>query len=87
MINATGVILHTNLGRAPLPSTARDAVARAAAGYSNLELDLGSGERGSRHEHVARLLCELTGAQDAIVVNNGAGAVLLAAAALAGRGR
>ena len=84
VINATGVILHTNLGRAPLASTAQDAVARVAAGYSNLELDLGSGERGSRHDHVARLLCELTGAQDAIVVNNGAGAVLLAAAALAG---
>jgi L-seryl-tRNA(Ser) seleniumtransferase len=84
VINATGVIVHTNLGRAPLPAAARDAVAAAAHGYSNLELDLGSGERGSRHSHVAGLLCELTGAQDAIVVNNGAGAVLLAAAALAG---
>ncbi len=87
VLNATGVILHTNLGRAPLPSVAREAVARAAEGYSNLELDLDSGERGSRHAHVERLLCELTGAQDAIVVNNGAGAVLLAAAALAGPGR
>ena len=76
--------MHTNLGRAPLPATAQDAVARVAAGYSNLELDLDTGERGSRHDHVAGLLCELTGAQDAIVVNNGAGAVLLAAAALAG---
>jgi L-seryl-tRNA(Ser) seleniumtransferase len=84
VINATGVIVHTNLGRAPLSRTAQDAVARVAAGYSNLELDLGSGERGSRHDHVAGLLCELTGAQDAIVVNNGAGAVLLAAAALSG---
>ncbi len=87
VINATGVILHTNLGRAPLAASARDAVASAAEGYGNLELDLESGERGSRHAHVAALLCELTGAEDAIVVNNGAGAVLLAAAALAGPGR
>ncbi|HTU87405.1 MAG TPA: L-seryl-tRNA(Sec) selenium transferase [Solirubrobacteraceae bacterium] len=87
VINATGVILHTNLGRAPLAAQARDAVARAAEGYSNLELDLESGERGSRHAHVERLLCELTGAEAAIVVNNGAAAVLLAAAALAGPGR
>jgi L-seryl-tRNA(Ser) seleniumtransferase len=87
VINATGVILHTNLGRAPLAATAREAVAGAAEGYSNLELDLDSGERGSRHAHVERLLRELTGAQAAIVVNNGAAAVLLAAAALAGPGR
>ncbi len=84
VLNATGVILHTNLGRAPLSGAARRAVARAAAGYSNLELDLATGERGSRHEHVAALLCELTGAEAAIAVNNCAGAVLLAAAALAG---
>jgi L-seryl-tRNA(Ser) seleniumtransferase len=87
VINATGVILHTNLGRAPLAAAAREAVARAAEGYSNLELDLESGERGSRHAHVEALLCELTGAEAAIVVNNGAGAVLLAAAAIAGPGR
>jgi len=87
VINATGVILHTNLGRAPLAAAAREAVARAAEGYSNLELDLQSGERGSRHAHVEELLCELTGAEAAIVVNNGAAAVLLAAAALAGPGR
>ena len=87
VLNATGVILHTNLGRAPLPAAAREALARAAEGYSNLELDLESGERGSRHAHLERLLCELTGAQAAIAVNNGAGAVLLAAAALAGPGR
>ncbi|HEY3727685.1 MAG TPA: L-seryl-tRNA(Sec) selenium transferase [Solirubrobacteraceae bacterium] len=87
VINATGVIVHTNLGRAPLAEAAREAVLRVAGGYSNLELDLESGQRGSRHSHVHRLLRELTGAGDAIVVNNGAGAVLLAAAALAGPGR
>jgi L-seryl-tRNA(Ser) seleniumtransferase len=87
VINATGVIVHTNLGRAPLAPSAREAVARAAEGYTNLELDLKSGERGSRQAHVGQLLCELTGAEAAIVVNNGAGAVLLAAAALAGPGR
>jgi L-seryl-tRNA(Ser) seleniumtransferase len=87
VVNATGVILHTNLGRAPLAAPARVAVAQAAEGYSNLELDLGSGERGSRHAHVEGLLSELTGAEAAMVVNNGAGAVLLAAAALAGPGR
>ena len=87
VLNATGVILHTNLGRAPLAASARDAVRRAAEGYSNLELDLASGERGTRHAHVEGLLCELTGAQAGIVVNNGAGAVLLAAAAVGGPGR
>ena len=87
VINATGVIVHTNLGRAPLAAAAREAVARAAEGYSNLELDLEGGERGSRQVHVEGLLCELTAAEAALVVNNGAGAVLLAAAALAGPGR
>jgi L-seryl-tRNA(Ser) seleniumtransferase len=87
VLNATGVILHTNLGRAPLSPAAREALVRTAEGYSNLELDLESGERGSRHVHVERLLCELTGAEAAMAVNNGAGAVLLAAAALAGPGR
>jgi L-seryl-tRNA(Ser) seleniumtransferase len=87
LINATGVIVHTNLGRAPLPDAARRAVARAAEGYSNLELDLATGRRGSRHAHIESLLCELTGCEAAIVVNNGAAAVLLAAAALAGPGR
>src|SRR4051812_2041773 len=86
VLNATGVILHTNLGRAPLGPAARDAVARMAEGYSNLELDLEAGERGSRHDHVEGLLCQLTGAQAALAVNNGAAAVLLAAAALAGPG-
>jgi L-seryl-tRNA(Ser) seleniumtransferase len=84
VLNATGVIVHTNLGRAPLAPAARAAVARVASGYSNLELDLESGERGSRHDHVARLVCELTGAEAAMAVNNCAAAVLLAAAALAG---
>jgi L-seryl-tRNA(Ser) seleniumtransferase len=83
VINASGVIVHTNLGRAPLADAARDAVAAAADGYSNLEYDLERGERGSRQAHVEELLCSLTGAEAAIVVNNCAGAVLLAAAALA----
>ncbi|HWF50178.1 MAG TPA: L-seryl-tRNA(Sec) selenium transferase [Solirubrobacteraceae bacterium] len=87
VLNATGVVVHTNLGRAPLARAARAAVARAAHGYSNLELDLASGGRGSRHDHVERLLCELTGAEGALAVNNCAAAVLLAAAALAGDGR
>jgi L-seryl-tRNA(Ser) seleniumtransferase len=87
VLNATGVIVHTNLGRAPLAAAAREAVARVAAGYSNLELDLEAGERGSRHDHVEPLLCELTGAEAAFAVNNCAGATLLAAAALAGPGR
>jgi L-seryl-tRNA(Ser) seleniumtransferase len=87
VLNATGVIVHTNLGRAPLAEAARAAVARACVGYSNLEWSVASGARGSRHDHVSRLLCELTGAEAAIAVNNCAGATLLAAAALAGRGR
>ena len=87
VVNATGVIVHTNLGRAPLANAARDAVANAARGYSNLEFDLGSGQRGGRAVHVESLLCELTGAEAASVVNNGAAAVLLAVAALAGPGR
>jgi L-seryl-tRNA(Ser) seleniumtransferase len=84
VLNATGVVLHTNLGRAPLADAARLAVARAAEGYSNLEYDLAGGERGSRHAHVEDLLKELTGADAALAVNNCAAAVLLAAAALAG---
>jgi L-seryl-tRNA(Ser) seleniumtransferase len=87
VLNATGVVVHTNLGRAPLARAARVAVGRVANGYSNLELDLASGGRGSRHAHVERLLCELTGAEAALAVNNCAAAVLLSAAALAGAGR
>ena len=75
MLNATGVVLHTNLGRAPLADAAADALADAARGYVNLELDLDTGRRGARDAHVAALLAELTGAQDALVVNNGAAAV------------
>ena len=82
VINATGVIIHTNLGRAPLSAAALDAVQRMAAGYSTLEYDLTAGGRGSRHDHARRLLCELTGAKDAMVVNNNAAAVYLALGAL-----
>jgi L-seryl-tRNA(Ser) seleniumtransferase len=87
VVNATGVIVHTNLGRAPLSDDARAAVLRTATGYSNLELDLSEGARGSRHAHVEALLRELTGAEAAMAVNNCAAAVLLSAAALAGDGR
>jgi L-seryl-tRNA(Ser) seleniumtransferase len=83
VINATGVIVHTNLGRAPLPAAARARVAAAASGYSNLEYDLEAGVRGSRQTHLATLLGRLTGAEAALVVNNNAAAVLLALAALA----
>jgi L-seryl-tRNA(Ser) seleniumtransferase len=83
VINATGVVLHTNLGRAPLAPAAIAALTRAAQGYAALEYDLGHGTRGSRHAHCRDLLVELTGAADALVVNNAAGAVLLALSALA----
>jgi L-seryl-tRNA(Ser) seleniumtransferase len=83
VINATGVILHTNLGRAPLAADAIDRASRIAAGYSNLEYDLGAGERGHRHAHAERLLRELTGAEAALVANNNAAATLLVLAALA----
>jgi L-seryl-tRNA(Ser) seleniumtransferase len=83
VINATGVVLHTNLGRAPLPAAAIAALTRVAAGYSALEYDLGRGARGSRHAHCRDVLVELSGAPDALVVNNAAGAVLLALSALA----
>jgi L-seryl-tRNA(Ser) seleniumtransferase len=87
VLNATGVIVHTNLGRAPLAPSVRAAVAAAAVGYCNLEMDLASGERSRRAQRVEALLSELTGARDALVVNNGAAAALLAVSALAGPGR
>jgi L-seryl-tRNA(Ser) seleniumtransferase len=83
VINATGILLHTNLGRAPLAKEALQQIQRAASGYSNLEINLSNGRRGSRYSHVEKLLCRLTGAESAMVVNNNAGAVLLALTALA----
>ncbi len=83
VINATGVILHTNLGRAPLGRGTAERVAAVAAGYTNLEYDLASGARGRRDGHAERLLCRLTGAAAATVVNNNAAATLLVLAALA----
>ncbi|HSL93578.1 MAG TPA: L-seryl-tRNA(Sec) selenium transferase [Bacillota bacterium] len=83
VVNATGVPLHTNLGRAPLAPEAIAAVVAVASGYSNLEYDLREGVRGSRHDHVRELLCRVTGAEDAMVVNNNAAAVLLMLSALA----
>ena len=77
VINATGVVLHTNLGRAPIAPAARSAMARAARGYGNLEFDLERGSRGSRYVHCVQLLRELTGAEAALVVNNAAGALVL----------
>jgi L-seryl-tRNA(Ser) seleniumtransferase len=84
VINATGVVLHTNLGRAPLSEAALAAI-RDASGTVSVEYDLERGARGERHGHAARLLAEVTGAEDAVVANNGAAAVLLALAALAAR--
>ena len=77
VVNATGVILHTNLGRAPLCPEALDRILEVGRGYSNLEFDLTKGERGQRYDHVSSLICALTGAEDALIVNNNAAAVLL----------
>jgi L-seryl-tRNA(Ser) seleniumtransferase len=86
LINATGVIIHTNLGRSILPDCAMASIVAAGARYSNLEFDLATGQRGSRYSLVEKLLCELTGAEAALVVNNNAAAVLLVLETLA-RGR
>ena len=83
VLNATGIVLHTNLGRAVLPQAALQAIVEAAEGYCNLELDLATNQRSSRYDHVVELLCLLTGAEDALVVNNNAAAVLLALDTLA----
>ncbi len=83
VVNATGVVLHTNLGRAPLSGASVDAMRVAALGYSDLEFDLDSGSRGSRQAHVSRLVCQATGAEAAFIVNNNASAVMLGLAAVA----
>jgi L-seryl-tRNA(Ser) seleniumtransferase len=83
VLNATGVVLHTNLGRAPLAEAAVTAIATIAAGYSSLEIDLPSGTRGNRSDHCRELLCAITGAADGLVVNNAASALVLALNALA----
>ena len=85
LINATGVILHTNLGRAPLSKATITAMSDISTGYSNLEFDVAKGIRGSRQTHIEHLLCQITGAEAALVVNNNASAVLLGLSALAKR--
>jgi L-seryl-tRNA(Ser) seleniumtransferase len=82
VVNATGVVLHTNLGRAVLSKRAVEAAVETATSYSNLEYDISAGKRGSRYDHAVPLLKELTGAEDALVVNNCAGATLLALSAV-----
>jgi L-seryl-tRNA(Ser) seleniumtransferase len=83
VINGTGIIIHTNLGRAPLAPTALLAIDAAAKGYANIEFDLDSGKRGSRYDHIRDILTDLTGAEDAVVVNNCAAAVTIAMATFA----
>lgn len=83
VVNATGIVLHTNLGRAPLAPDAIAAIEETASGYSNLEYTLDTGKRGSRYEHVEEILCALTGAEAAVVVNNNAAAVMVVLKALA----
>lgn len=83
VVNGTGVVLHTNLGRSPLAPSLREHLADIAFGYSTLEYDLATGERGTRYAHVEQLICQLTGAEAALVVNNNAAAVLLVLSAMA----
>jgi len=83
VVNATGVVIHTNLGRAPLPAASLDYLGELAAGFSNLEYDLSEGKRGSRYDHIERIVSEITGAEAAHVVNNNAAALLLSATAVA----
>ena len=83
VINGTGVVVHTNLGRSPLAEEAEKAIHTVSAGYSNLEFNLENGERGTRYEHVEGLICELTGAEAALVVNNNAAAVILVLTSMA----
>ena len=85
VINATGIVLHTNLGRSPMAEETIDAIKEAALGYSNLEFDLESGERGSRYMHVEEMLRKITGAEAAVVVNNCAAAVLVTLNTLANK--
>jgi L-seryl-tRNA(Ser) seleniumtransferase len=82
-VNATGVVIHTNLGRSPLPAASLDYLRDLAAGFTNLEYDLTEGKRGSRYDHIERIVSEITGAEAAHVVNNNAAALLLAATAVA----
>ena len=86
VINATGIVVHTNLGRSPLPAEAIERISETASGYCNLELDLASGERGGRLKGVSDRICRLTGAEDCIVVNNNAAATMLALTAVADGG-
>lgn len=86
LVNATGVVIHTNLGRAPLSEAAMAAVNAAAGSYSDLEFDVRAGSRGSRQAHIGRLIAEVTGAETALVVNNNASAIMLGLSAVAGAG-
>ncbi|HCV28455.1 MAG TPA: L-seryl-tRNA(Sec) selenium transferase [Dehalococcoidia bacterium] len=86
LVNATGVVIHTNLGRAPLSEPAMEAVQAGASGYSDLEFDVKTGTRGSRQAHIGRLIAEVTGAETGLVVNNNASAIMLGLSAVAGPG-